>query len=234
MSERIVKLLSGASPSVLKAVSAAVDGNESLQALSESALNLADRTTLRSLVNECRKGGIDFARGVAAGMLSKQESGDFKLVISAPFKSEGRQTAGVIAELIGGSESSLSICSYVLVYLDELLPLFSAAQARGVSIRVLLDNVAGRAKSASSTVESLSSIIGQENVRYWGGGSNIEKSLHAKFLISDDTALITSANMTGRAITRNVEVGCLVSNTPAIKSLVAMFEELWTQSSHCV
>ena len=168
------------------------------------------------------------------GMLSKQESGDFKLVISAPFESDGRQTAGVLAELIGRSERSLSICSYVLVYLDELLPLFSAAQDRGVSIRVLLDNVAGRTKSASSTVESLSSIIGQENVRFWGGESNIDESLHAKFLISDDTALVTSANMTGRAITRNVEVGCLVSNPPAVKSLVALFEQLWTQSSHCV
>lgn len=204
-----------------------MDGYESLQALSESALNLADRTTLRSLVSECRKDGFDFARGVAMGMLSKQESGDFKLVISAPFESDGRQTAGVLAELIGRSERSLKICSYVLVYLDELLPLFSAAQNRGVSIRVLLDHAAGRAKSASSTVASLCSIIGKENVRFWGGESNIAESLHAKFLISDDTALVTSANMTGRAITRNVEVGFLVDSHEAVEQLNCLFQALW-------
>lgn len=231
MSERIVQLLSDASPSVLKAVNAAADGYESLQALSESALNLADRTTLRSLVSECRKGGFDFARGVAMGMLSKRESGDFKLVISAPFESDGRQTAGVLSELIGRSERSLSICSYVLVYLDELLPLFSAAQDRGVSIRVLLDNVAGRAKSASSTVASLSSIVGQENVRFWGGESNVDESLHAKFLIADDTALVTSANMTGRAITRNVEVGCLIETRYVVERLSDLFDTLWNSST---
>ena len=164
------------------------------------------------------------------GMLSKQESGDFKLVISAPFERDGRQTAGVLAELIGRSERSLSICSYVLVYLDALLPLFSAAQDRGVSIRVLLDKVAGRAKSASSTVASLSSIVGQENVRFWGGESNIDESLHAKFLIADDTALVTSANLTGRAITRNVEVGCLIEASDTVERLSELFRLLWLSS----
>jgi phosphatidylserine/phosphatidylglycerophosphate/cardiolipin synthase-like enzyme len=230
LSERIAQLLSGASPSVLKAVGEAADGYESLHALSESALNLADRTTLRSLVSECRNGGFDFARGMALGMLTKQESGDFKLVISAPFESDGRQTAGVLAELIGRSERSLSICSYVLVYLDELLPLFSEAQDRGVSTRVLLDNIAGRAKSASSTLVSLSSIIGQENVRFWGAESNGGESLHAKFVVSDDTALVTSANMTGRAVTRNVEVGCLLSDSESICVLSNMFDRLWFSS----
>lgn len=227
MSERIVQLLSDASPSVLKAVSAAVDGYESLQALSESALNLADRTTLRSLVSECRKGGFDFARGVAMGMLSKQESGDFKLVISAPFESDGRQTAGVLSELIGRAQHNISICTYVLVYLDELLPLFSAARDRGVLIRILLDNEAGRAKSASNTTAILSSIVGQNSVRYWGGESNGDESLHAKFLIADGTALVTSANMTGRAITRNVEVGCLIETPDVVERLRELFDTLW-------
>ncbi len=215
-------------------MSAAADGYESLQTLSESALNLADRKALQSLVYECRDGGFEFARGVAVGMIATQGSGDFKLVISAPFANDGRQTAGVLAELIGRSRTSLSICTYVLVYLDELLPLFSAAQDRGVLIRVLLDHDAGRAKSASSTVATLSSIMGHDNVRYWGGDSNGDESLHAKFLISDGTALVTSANMTGRAITRNVEVGCLVADTSAVKTLEALFEQLWVQSSHCV
>lgn len=227
MSERVVQLLSDASPSVLKVISAAVDDYSSLQALSESALNLADRKTLQSLHVECRQGGFDFARGVAAGMLARKASGDFKLVISAPFENDGRQTAGVLAELIGRSNRNLAVCTYVLVYLDELLPLFSAARDRGVSIRVLLDNEAGRAKSSSNTVMSLCSIIGQEGVRFWGGNSKGDESLHAKFLIADDTALVTSANMTGRAITRNVEVGCLIKASDAVERLSDLFELLW-------
>lgn len=208
-------------------MSTAHDGYASLQALSESALNLSDRTILRSLVIECGTSGFEFARGVATGMLSKQGSSDYKLVISTPFASDGRQTAGVLAELIGRSEHTLSVCSYVLVYIDEILPLFSAAQDRGVHVRVLLDNDAGRAKSSSNTVERLSSIIGREHVRFWGGESIGDQSLHAKFLIADDAALVTSANMTGRAIIRNVEVGCLIKGSETMKQLSSLFEVLW-------
>lgn len=231
MSERIVEILADASPTVLKAVSEAVDGLESLRVLSESAFNSADRMTLRSLIVECHKYGFDFARGVATGMLAREGKSEFQLVISAPFASDGRQTAGVLAELIGRSQRSLDICSYVLVYLDELLPLFSAARDRGVSIRVLLDNEAGRAKSASKTTASLCSIIGQESVRFWGGASNDDGSLHAKFLIADDTVLVTSANMTGRAITRNVEVGCLIETRDFVERLRELFDTLWMSNA---
>lgn len=227
MSERVVKLLSDASPSVLKAVSEAVDGLESLRVLSESALNSADRMALRSLIFECRKSGFDFARGVATGMLASEVRSAFHLVISTPFAIDGRQTAGVLAELIGRAQRNVYICSYVLVYLDELLPLFSAARERGVSVRILLDNEAGRAKSASNTTAHLCSIIGRDSVRFWGGESTGDESLHAKFVIADDTALVTSANMTGRAITRNVEVGCLFETRDVVERLSELFDVLW-------
>jgi phosphatidylserine/phosphatidylglycerophosphate/cardiolipin synthase-like enzyme len=178
-------------------------------------------------MRECREGGFDFARGVAMGMLSKQERSDFELVISAPFETDSRKTAGVIAELMGRSQRSIDICSYVLVYLDELLPLFVDAKDRGVSIRVLLDNVAGRANSASGTLANLSAIIGKENVRLWGRESDVEESLHAKFVVADDKALVTSANLTGRAITRNVEVGCLIEASDTVERLSELFGALW-------
>jgi phosphatidylserine/phosphatidylglycerophosphate/cardiolipin synthase-like enzyme len=164
-------------------------------------------------------------------MIAREGSSGFKLVISAPFASDGRQTAGVLAELIGRSKRNVSVCSYVLVYLDELLPLFSEARDRGVSIRVLLDNQAGRAKSASKTTANLCSIIGQENVRFWGGESNVDESLHAKFLVADDKALVTSANLTGRAITRNVEVGCQISDPQVVLRLLILFDQLWEQGT---
>jgi phosphatidylserine/phosphatidylglycerophosphate/cardiolipin synthase-like enzyme len=230
VSEKVVRLLSNASPSVLKAVSKAADGLESLQVLSELALNSADRMTLRSLIVECRKYGFDFARGVATGMLASEGKSEFQLVISSPFASDERKTAGVLAELIGRAQHNVSICSYVLVYLDELLPLFSAARDRGVSIRILLDNEAGRAKSASNTTASLCSIIGQDSVRFWRGESIGDASLHAKFLIADDTVLVTSANMTGRAITRNVEVGCLIETRDVVERLSELFDTLWKSS----
>lgn len=231
MSERIIGLLAEASPAVLKAVSGAGDDYRALKALSESALNSADRVILNSLLTECRNSGIDFARGVAAGMLARARPRPYRLVISTPFAIDDRQTAGVLAEMIGSAQRNLAICSYVLVYLDELLPLFSAARKKGVSIRILLDNAAGRTNSGSSTTESLSSLLGQESVRFWGDDSTSEQSLHAKFLIADETALVTSANMTGRAITRNVEVGCLFEAQEVVSRLQELFDMLWLASS---
>lgn len=225
-----MQLLLQASDHVRLAVLTAVDVEKSLIELSQSAPNSADRKALRSLLDECRTSGFEFARGVAAGLLARAVGSELKLVVSAPFATDERQTAGVIAELIGSAKRTVSVCSFVLVYLDELLPLFSSARGQGVKIRVLLDHEATHAKSASRTATSLRAILGPEALRFWGEDHQGETSLHAKFLIVDDeVALITSANMTGRALTQNVEVGCLTSDPAVCLRLSGLFEELWQQ-----
>jgi phosphatidylserine/phosphatidylglycerophosphate/cardiolipin synthase-like enzyme len=50
--------------------------------------------------------------------------------------------------------------------------------------------------------------------------------LHAKVAIIDDTALISSANLTDDAFNRNLEVGVLIKNTEFLLSTKSYLESL--------
>ncbi len=226
-----MQLLAHASPVVLTAVSDQSSNPISLQVLAGSALNQADRTTIRSLLTVCKSSNLEYARGVATGLLTAKKGSDVRLVVSSTYKTEERQTAGIIAELISGSTHSLQLCSYVLVYLDELIPLFRSARERGVNVRILLDYAAWNKDSVATTVSALRPIIGANSLKFWAAEPGEEASLHAKFVIADgERALVTSANLTGRAITRNIEVGCLISDAEIIQRLTSFYETIWEYS----
>lgn len=232
MSKPIVQLLANASPAVLSALVDSVDTEGALLALSRSAVSSSDRKVVQSLIDECRKSGYDFPRGVAEGIRVAQAGSPIRLVISAPTCPDGRQTAGVISELLGTSKSTIALCSYVLLHFDALLPALTLAGERGVQVRVLLDEAANSPLPSSDTLASLRSQLIPGSVRFWRGDSRQPGSLHAKFVVVDDaTALITSANMTGRAMVGNVEVGVLTSDLDTIRSLSELFGHLWAASS---
>ena len=50
--------------------------------------------------------------------------------------------------------------------------------------------------------------------------------LHAKVAIVDDLALVSSANLTDDAFTRNFEVGLLVKNTEFLTTVKGYFDSL--------
>lgn len=228
-----MQLLANASPVVLAAVSKCGTDPMSLQVLAGSALHQADRTTIRSLLTLCKSTNLEYASGVATGLLVAKKGSDVRFVVSSPYETEERQTAGMIAELISGSNRSLQLCSYVLVYLDELIPLFRSARERGVDIRILLDLGAWNKDSVATTLSALRPIIGTDSLRFWSAEPGEEASLHAKFLIADgEKALVTSANLTGRAITRNIEVGCLLSDSELIQRLASLYETIWVHATY--
>ena len=54
--------------------------------------------------------------------------------------------------------------------------------------------------------------------------------LHAKIYVFDDTALVTSANLTGTAFAKRYELGCLLSGTNA-RETIARFEDWWDRAT---
>ena len=87
-----------------------------------------------------------------------------------------------------------------------------AARKRNVSIKIIFDKAA-KAKRLGKWTKSPKKIIAET----WGDIDHFPKvytyegknsSLHAKFLVVDRKEIfVTSANMTGRAMTRNLEMG---------------------------
>lgn len=139
------------------------------------------------------------------------------LVWSSPIKFHKKisQTYSNFLKMINDSNDSIIFVGYAMTDQEneEIFKAFKkASKERGVNIKIIFDK-ATKAKKWGKWTKSPKQII----AKLWG---NIEhypeiysyddkdSSLHAKFLIIDEKEiLVTSANMTDRAMTRNLEMG---------------------------
>lgn len=58
------------------------------------------------------------------------------------------------------------------------------------------------------------------------------RNLHAKFVVADEqTAIVTSANLTGGGLDNNIEMGVRFDDLAAVKRLVHHFDALWAKAA---
>ena len=139
------------------------------------------------------------------------------LVWSSPIKFHKKisQTYSNFLKMINDSNDSIIFVGYAMTDQEnkEIFEAFKkAAKERGVNIKIIFDK-ATKAKKWGKWTKSPKQII----AKLWGdieyfpeiySYDDKDSSLHAKFLIIDEKEiLVTSANMTDRAMTRNLEMG---------------------------
>lgn len=139
------------------------------------------------------------------------------LVWSSPIKFHKKisQTYSNFLKMINDSNDSIIFVGYAMTDQEnkEIFKAFkNAAKERGVNIKIIFDK-ATKAKKWGKWTKSPKQII----TKLWGDIEHFpeiysydykDSSLHAKFLIIDEKEiLVTSANMTDRAMTRNLEMG---------------------------
>lgn len=160
------------------------------------------------------------------------------LVWSSPIKYHEKidQTYSVFLNMINDSKKSIIFVGYAMTD-EENQEIFEAlkkaAKERHVMIKIIFDK-ATKAKKWGKWTKSPKKIIS----KLWGDieyfpeiytYDDATSSLHAKFLIIDDEEiLVTSANMTDRAMTRNLEMGIRHRGKIA-KDAVDMIELLITK-----
>ena len=154
-----------------------------------------------------------------------------------------RDTSVVLRALFASAERSVLVAGFV-VY--EGRSIFEALAARmdvvpSLSVRFFL-NVARAWSDARSDAEVLREFAEGFRARQWPGARLPEvfydrralsaergprAALHAKCVVVDDArALVTSANFTEAAQTRNIEAGALVHDAVFAQALRAQFEAL--------
>ncbi len=139
------------------------------------------------------------------------------IVWSSPIKyhEEVDQTYSVFLKMINDSQDSIIFVGYAMTDKENqeiFEALKKAAKERKVEIKIIFDK-ATKAKKWGKWTKSPKNII----YKVWGDMTyypeiysydDAKSSLHAKFLIVDnEEILVTSANMTDRAMTRNLEMG---------------------------
>lgn len=151
--------------------------------------------------------------------MKKQNQRNTSLVWSSPIKFHKKieQTYQVFQRIINGAKENGSIIFVGYAMTDDeneeiWTALKDAARKRNVSIKIIFDK-ADKAKRLGKWTKSPKNII----AKTWGDIDHFPKvfsydgensSLHAKFLVVDEEEIfVTSANMTNRAMSRNLEMG---------------------------
>lgn len=146
-----------------------------------------------------------------------------------------RATAAVLAEVIEGATQTLVVVSFAAYKVASLAEALRVAADRGVDVRLVLESVVeSKGKLSHDAKQAFDALSGSVSFYVWpaelrvsiGGG---HAAMHAKCAVADRrTAFVTSANLTGSAMTDNMELGLVVRGGDVPRRIANHFEALMT------
>jgi phosphatidylserine/phosphatidylglycerophosphate/cardiolipin synthase-like enzyme len=132
---------------------------------------------------------------------------------TTPFVS-ARRTEQALLQVINASQSELYVTSFVAHDVSGIVSALDMANSRGVAIHLLLESSQDQGgKISFDIVSNMKKKIPTAHYYRWGDRSEefISGSLHAKVAVADgEICFITSANLTGYAMEKNMEAGVLI------------------------
>lgn len=146
-----------------------------------------------------------------------------------------RATGAVLAEVIDGATKTLVVVSFAAYKVAAVVEALRAAAERGVDVRLVLESVVESKGKLSHDAKQAFDALGdavafylwpaEQRVSRGGGGS----AMHVKCAVADrHTAFVTSANLTGAAITDNMELGLVVRGGDVPRRIANHLETLMT------
>ncbi|MEO3778164.1 DISARM system phospholipase D-like protein DrmC [Micromonospora sp. B11E3] len=173
----------------------------------------------------------------AALLQQHAEARRTELVVSGPTSASVpvRLTSSVVVQIIRTARSSLLVASFAAYGISEVVAELRAAAGRGVRIDLVLESSAedgGALRGRSGAATAFATLRDQATFWHWpaarrAAGGSPHAALHAKFIAADgEVALISSANLTDRALSHNIEVGVVLRDPDVVRRLVAHFHAL--------
>jgi phosphatidylserine/phosphatidylglycerophosphate/cardiolipin synthase-like enzyme len=141
---------------------------------------------------------------------------------TTPFVS-ARRTEQALLQVIASARSTLFITSFVAYDISSIVAAFNAASGRGVSISMLLESSHEHGGSIGlDVIGKMRNLVPAARLYRWLNKPDefADGRVHAKVAVADSkVCFITSANLTGYAMERNMEAGILVSGGPIPRAL---------------
>lgn len=143
-----------------------------------------------------------------------------------------RKTEQALLQVIQGAESKLFLTSFVAYKLTTVMDALANVTTRGVAISMLLESSDQHGGGVSvDGIGHMKTALPTARIYFWGdrpenfaGGK-----VHAKVAVADERAcFISSANLTGHAMEKNMEAGVLISGGPIPRNLHRHLEALDT------
>ena len=151
-----------------------------------------------------------------AQLMEKREA--VEMVWTGPFTGlvASRHTEQVLLEVIASTSQRLFLVSFVAYDIDTIVRAIQELVLRNVEIDILLESSSSHGgKVDIDSVRIFSELVPSANIYVWNSEAKSKDkwngAVHAKCAVSDgNLAFITSANLTGAAMERNMELGVLV------------------------
>lgn len=184
------------------------------------------RAALVRLVAAWKQSGIsgDVLAGILVGAAyarqQAQRESNVELVWTGPTTPfvAIRRTEQVLLDLIRHAQSDLFLVSFVAYDVSTVVDALNAATARSVDVRILLETSTTHGGSLSvDPVATMRRCVPSAVLYIWTDrpAPFSEGRVHAKVAVADGkTAFLTSANLTGHALEKNMEAGVVISGGP--------------------
>lgn len=156
-------------------------------------------------------------RGASCAYLKAKNEATTELIWSGPKVpiSSTRRTEQALLEVIDSAESTLFVVSFVIYKVPLIFSAIKSALNRNVSVSMLLESSDQHGGSISiDAIGKIKSELPGVNLYCWNEKKPefTEARVHAKVAIADRRkCFISSANLTGHTMDKNIEVGVLLT-----------------------
>ena len=134
-----------------------------------------------------------------------------------------RRTEQVLLDLIASAQADLFLVSFVAYDVRSVVTAMNEAASRAVRLRVLLEASTSHGGSLSiDPAAMMRARVPAADIYTWKEKPEpfVDGKVHAKVAVVDGArAFITSANLTGHALEKNMEAGVLVNGGPVPRTL---------------
>ena len=134
-----------------------------------------------------------------------------------------RRTEQVLLDLIASATTEFFLVSFVAYDVPSVVTALKTAASRGIRLRILLEASTKHGGTLNyDPVAAMQSQVPSAQLFTWKDKPEpfVDGKVHAKVAVADDTsAFITSANLTGHALEKNIEAGVLIKGGSVPKSL---------------
>jgi phosphatidylserine/phosphatidylglycerophosphate/cardiolipin synthase-like enzyme len=171
-------------------------------------------------------------RAAAAARSAANEGVRVDVVMTGPSQPTAptRSTEAVVVTLVEAAQHELLLVTYSAAPYPPLIRALRSASERGVRTWIVVETMEGaRGLLGSEPAEVFADLVGVE-LLHWPLDQRtgpVPGRVHAKLVVADRrAAFVTSANLTGSALTSNLECGVLVHGGPAPQRLWDHFAAL--------
>ena len=143
-----------------------------------------------------------------------------------------RQVEQALIQVIHFAKRDLFIVSFVAYSVPTVIEALQDAQERKVVLNFLLEQSQGAGgKVTTDSIANLRAKLPMAHFHIWKqAGSDIPAAVHAKCAVADgELAMITSANLTGKAMNENMELGILLNGGSVPRQLSDHLHALVTE-----